>query len=89
MSDLASIHESIKKLQENIGSVFIGKEEAIKTTLVAFFSEGHLLLDDVPGVGKTLLGQALAKSLDATFSRIQFTSDLLPLSIRGMADIQT
>lgn len=83
MSDLASIHESIKKLQENIGSVFIGKEEAIKTTLVAFFSEGHLLLDDVPGVGKTLLGQALAKSLDATFSRIQFTSDLLPSDVVG------
>ena len=83
MADLTSVYESIRKLQENIGSVFIGKEDVVLTTLVAFFAEGHLLLDDVPGVGKTLLGQALAKSLDASFSRIQFTSDLLPSDVVG------
>ena len=83
MADQSNVFELIRKLQSNIGSVFIGKEEVIKTTLVAFFAEGHLLLDDVPGVGKTLLGQALAKSLDASFSRIQFTSDLLPSDVVG------
>ena len=78
-----NVYELIRKLKANIGSVFIGKDEVVDTTLVALFSEGHLLLDDVPGVGKTLLGQALAKSLDATFSRIQFTSDLLPTDVVG------
>lgn len=82
-SALSSVFESIQKLQDNIGSVFIGKDEVIKITLVAFFAGGHLLLDDVPGVGKTLLGQALARSLDASFSRIQFTSDLLPSDVVG------
>ena len=79
----SNVYELIRKLKANIGSVFIGKPEVVDTTLVALFSEGHLLLDDVPGVGKTLLGQALAKSLDATFSRIQFTSDLLPTDVVG------
>ncbi|MBQ1864874.1 MAG: MoxR family ATPase [Thermoguttaceae bacterium] len=63
--------------------VFIGKKEVVRLALTAFFGEGHLLLDDVPGVGKTLLGQALARSLNATFSRIQFTSDLLPSDVVG------
>ena len=83
MAEQSNVYELIKKLQENIGSVFIGKDEVIKITLVAFFAEGHLLVDDVPGVGKTLLGQALARSLDASFSRIQFTSDLLPSDVVG------
>lgn len=76
-------YEAITQLKKNIGAVFIGKEEAIDFALVAFLAEGHLLLDDVPGVGKTLLGQALARSLDASFSRIQFTSDLLPSDVVG------
>lgn len=81
--DFTKYYDLIHKLKSNIESVFIGKEEVVKTTLVAFLAEGHLLLDDVPGVGKTLLGQALARSLDATFSRIQFTSDLLPSDVVG------
>lgn len=52
-------------------------------TLTAFFAQGHLLLDDVPGIGKTLLGQALARSINASFARIQFTSDLLPADVIG------
>ena len=76
-------YEAITQLKKNIGAVFIGKEEVIDFALVAFLAEGHLLLDDVPGVGKTLLGQALARSLDASFSRIQFTSDLLPSDVVG------
>ncbi len=81
--DLTTIYANIEKLQQNIGKVFLGKPEIIKLTLVAFFGEGHLLLDDVPGVGKTLLGQALARSLNASFSRVQFTSDLLPSDVVG------
>ena len=81
--DAGAISSNIKRLEENIGRVFIGKPEIIRLALTAFFGEGHLLIDDVPGVGKTLLGQALARSLNATFSRIQFTSDLLPSDVIG------
>ncbi|MBQ6827985.1 MAG: AAA family ATPase, partial [Thermoguttaceae bacterium] len=80
------IATTIQRLTENVERAFIGKPETIRLTLVAFFAEGHLLLEDVPGVGKTLLGQALARSLNATFSRIQFTSDLVPLDVVG-ADV--
>ena len=81
--DSAVIASSVRLLEENIEKVFIGKKEVVRLALTAFFGEGHLLLDDVPGVGKTLLGQALARSLNATFSRIQFTSDLLPSDVVG------
>ena len=77
------IATAIRRLEENVERAFIGKPETVRLTLVAFFAEGHLLLEDVPGVGKTLLGQALARSLNATFSRIQFTSDLVPLDVVG------
>lgn len=81
--EFTEAYEAITQLKKNIGAVFIGKEEVIDFALVAFLAEGHLLLDDVPGVGKTLLGQALARSLDASFSRIQFTTDLLPSDVVG------
>ena len=77
------IAAAVQRLAENVERAFIGKPETVRLTLVAFFAEGHLLLEDVPGVGKTLLGQALARSLNATFSRIQFTSDLVPLDVVG------
>ena len=80
------IATAVQRLTENVERAFIGKPETVRLTLVAFFAEGHLLLEDVPGVGKTLLGQALARSLNATFSRIQFTSDLVPLDVVG-ADV--
>lgn len=79
----STIAATIRRLEENVERAFIGKRETVRLALVAFFGEGHLLLEDVPGVGKTLLGQALARSLDATFSRIQFTSDLVPLDVVG------
>lgn len=68
---------------ENIGSVVLGKSEVIKLAVVAFLAEGHLLIEDVPGVGKTLLARALAASIDCSFRRIQFTPDLLPSDILG------
>ena len=73
----------LARLQANIASVFLGKPEAIRLALVAILSEGHLLIEDVPGIGKTLLAKALARSIDCAFHRIQFTPDLLPSDLIG------
>jgi MoxR-like ATPase len=70
-------------LQQAIGRVIKGKEEAIQLALVALLARGHLLIEDVPGVGKTTLAHALARSFNCTFQRIQFTSDLLPSDVIG------
>jgi len=75
---------SLERLLLNINSVVIGKEEAALRTVVTLISGGHLLIEDVPGIGKTLLGLALARSIDASFRRIQFTNDLLPSDILGL-----
>jgi MoxR-like ATPase len=72
-----------RKIIENIEKVILGKHEEIVMALVAFFSEGHLLLEDVPGVAKTMLARALAQSVGYSFKRIQCTPDLLPNDITG------
>ena len=79
----AEITDLLGRLQANIASVLLGKPELIRLSLVALLAEGHLLLEDVPGVGKTLLAKALARSLGCTFHRIQFTPDLLPSDVLG------
>ena len=71
------------RISENINKVIVGKNEAIELILVTLLAEGHLLLEDVPGVGKTLMARTLAKSIGGTFNRIQFTPDLLPSDITG------
>jgi len=71
-------------LRSNIGEVFLGKPEVVRLTVVALLAEGHVLLEDVPGVGKTLLAKAMAKSLACRFHRIQFTPDLLPGDLIGV-----
>jgi len=73
----------LKKLHDNVASVVLGKPEVIRLALVSLLAEGHLLLEDVPGVGKTLLAKAMAKSIDCTFRRVQFTPDLLPADLLG------
>ena len=71
------------RLLENVGKVVLGKSEVIKLAVVALLAEGHILIEDVPGVGKTLLARALAASIDCSFRRIQFTPDLLPSDVLG------
>jgi MoxR-like ATPase len=73
----------LEKLQTNIAAALIGKDEVIRLAVVALLAEGHLLIEDVPGIGKTLLAKALARSLDCSFHRIQFTPDLLPSDLIG------
>ena len=72
-----------RKIIENLEKVILGKHEEIVMALVAFFSEGHLLLEDVPGVAKTMLARALAQSVGYSFKRIQCTPDLMPTDIIG------
>jgi MoxR-like ATPase len=72
-----------ERLRNNVASVFLGKPDVIQLSLVALLADGHLLIEDVPGIGKTLLAKALARSLDCTFHRLQFTPDLLPSDLIG------
>jgi MoxR-like ATPase len=73
----------LEKLQTNIARALLGKDEVIRLAIVGLLAEGHLLIEDVPGIGKTLLAKALARSLDCSFHRIQFTPDLLPSDLIG------
>jgi len=76
--------DKIASLQANVEKVIRGKSEVIQFCIAAFLSKGHILLEDVPGVGKTTLAHALARSVSLSFQRIQFTSDLLPSDIVGV-----
>jgi MoxR-like ATPase len=77
------IADLLGKLHANVGQVLLGKPELIRLSLIGLLAEGHLLIEDVPGVGKTLLAKAIARSLDCSFFRIQFTPDLLPSDVLG------
>src|SRR3989442_11961643 len=76
--------DKIFALRESIGATIKGKQESIELAIVARLAGGHLLMEDVPGVGKTTLGHALARSLDCAFHRIQVASDLLPSDVLGV-----
>ncbi|WP_067725166.1 AAA family ATPase [Oceanobacillus damuensis] len=78
-------NEKIERVLNNINKVMIGKEDVATLSLVALLAEGHVLLEDVPGVGKTMLVRTLAKSLGCDFKRIQFTPDLLPSDVTGVS----
>jgi MoxR-like ATPase len=79
------ISDIARRLRENIQKVIVGKDEVINLALTAVLCEGHVLLEDVPGIGKTTLARALAASLGCTFRRIQFTPDLLPSDVTGIS----
>jgi MoxR-like ATPase len=80
---IRDMREHIERLKQNLGKTIVGKADAIRLVLVAVLSGGHALLEDVPGVGKTLLAKSLARSIDGKFQRIQCTPDLLPTDITG------
>jgi MoxR-like ATPase len=86
--ELVALQSKTKILLENIGQVVVGQNRAIKLTVTAFLAGGHVLVEDVPGVGKTLLAKALAQSVRANFKRIQCTPDLLPSDICGVSIFQ-
>ena len=83
--DLEEIARVTRAVGDAVSSVIEGKSDVIRTTLVVLLAEGHLLIEDVPGVGKTMLSKALARSIDCTVRRIQFTPDLLPSDVTGVS----
>ena len=82
--DIVQAAAAAQSIKENINRVIIGKSEVIDLVLTSLLAGGHILLEDVPGTGKTKLAKSLARSLDLPFSRIQFTPDLLPSDITGI-----
>jgi len=81
--EIAQVQAIAETLRDNVARVIVGKEEAVELLLVALLCEGHVLIEDVPGIGKTTLAKSLARSLGLRFQRIQFTPDLLPSDITG------
>ncbi len=82
---IESVQQAGQRVRENIARVIVGKDDVVELMLVALFCQGHVLLEDVPGIGKTTLAKALAASLGCSFRRIQFTPDLLPSDITGVS----
>ena len=85
MTDTSRVQSLARAIQENIARVIVGKAQVVELLLAALLTEGHVLLEDVPGLGKTKLAKALARSLGCSFQRLQFTPDLLPSDITGVS----
>ncbi|MQA07088.1 MAG: AAA domain-containing protein [Pseudonocardiaceae bacterium] len=82
---MPELHDTVRRIAGNVERVLVGKPEVVRVALVTLLAEGHLLVEDVPGVGKTSLAKALARSIDCTASRVQFTPDLLPSDVTGVS----
>src|SRR6266566_6590248 len=74
-----------ERLSESVEQVIVGKHQEVQLTLIALLCQGHVLVEDVPGVGKTMLAKTIARSIGCTFKRIQFTPDLLPSDVTGVS----
>ena len=85
MSSVDTVETVTRRVTENIEKVIEGKADVIRTSVTVLLAEGHLLIEDVPGVGKTMLAKTLARSIDGTVKRIQFTPDLLPSDVTGVS----
>jgi len=81
---IAAIRDAIARVRENVARVIVGRDDVIELALVAMLCNGHVLIEDVPGLGKTMLAKALARSVGCTFLRIQFTPDLMPSDVTGI-----
>jgi MoxR-like ATPase len=79
------VNPRVEKLRNNIRQVFLGHSKAVDLLLIGLIARGHVLIEDVPGVGKTVLARSLAKSIDCKFTRIQLTPDLLPGDLTGVS----
>jgi MoxR-like ATPase len=85
MSSVETVAVVTQRVSDNVEKVIEGKPDVVRTALTVLLAEGHLLIEDVPGVGKTMLAKALARSIDCTVKRIQFTPDLLPSDVTGVS----
>src|SRR6476661_1509425 len=85
IAGIGTVARNVERLSTNMGYVIQGKPDVIRNAVICLLAEGHLLLEDVPGTGKTSLARALASSIDLTWHRIQFTPDLLPSDVTGVA----
>ncbi|MCA9959943.1 MAG: AAA family ATPase, partial [Anaerolineales bacterium] len=82
MTDVQTV---ANKIVENVEQVMVGKRQAVQLTVLGLLCQGHILIEDVPGVGKTMLAKALSKSVGCQFQRIQFTPDMLPSDVTGVS----
>jgi MoxR-like ATPase len=82
---MAEIQSTAEKLIENVEKVIVGKKQAVQLTVIGLLCQGHMLIEDVPGTGKTMLAKSLARSIGCSFNRIQFTPDMLPSDVTGVS----